>query len=174
MKNPKLSFSFKHIFNNFLLSIIFFIGLTLSSYAHLEAGEDKAVGGYIVDFGYSPKNPTYDEKVIFAFNLLNASTSEVIEPESVWVRISNKEQVVFSGTFKPEAQHVAFIYKFPGAGEYVIEPAFKNNGISIAESEFSITIKQPKYYYIIYSIIIVLGIAVLILIASLVKMRKKG
>ena len=130
----------------FLLIMILFIGLSSSSYAHLEAGEDKTFDGYMVDFGYSPKTPIENEKIAIALNLLNCSTNEVIEPESVWIRISNKEKVVFSGTFKPEAQHVAFIYIFHDAGDYEIKSAFKKNEAVVAEAEFLITVKNPKYY----------------------------
>ncbi len=41
---------------------------------HLEAGIDKVVGPYLVDFGYTPAHPKENEPVSFVLNVVDATT----------------------------------------------------------------------------------------------------
>jgi len=50
---------------------IIFMLLSPMAIAHLDNGEDREVGYYIVDFGYAPKMPTAQESVTIAFNLVD-------------------------------------------------------------------------------------------------------
>jgi len=126
---------------NQLILFIFIILISLPiTYAHLDGGTDKTVNGYIIDFGFSPEHPKTTDKVTLAFNLVNATSEEVIEPTSVWVRISSSEEVVFAGTFHPETKHIAFTYIFPEANEYEIHARFKDNDSTLVEGEFHLTV----------------------------------
>ncbi len=145
--------------NLFILFVLILISLPVV-YAHLDGGTDKAVGDYLIDFGFSPKNPRTTDHVTLAFNLLNRTTKKVIEPASVWIRISSSENVVFAGTFHPEVEHVAFSYTFPKAGKYEILARFKDEGSTLTETTFQLAVKDSiparfsgskKLFYILVS-----------------------
>ena len=133
------------------IMFIFIIALIPNALSHLDAGEDKAIGEYLVDFSYSPKEPSIDGKVTMAFSLLNSTNQEVIEPESVWIRISSSKEVVFAGTLKQESGNVAFAYKFPYADDYTITTRYNDNEKTIVTTDFNIKIREsvPIYYYLI-------------------------
>ena len=83
--------------NKILLNVVSIFIIIVSStivLPHLDAGEDKIIGEYLADFSYSPKEPSIDGKVTMAFSLLNNTNQEVIELESVWIRISSSKEVV--------------------------------------------------------------------------------
>ena len=105
------------------LIFLFFLIIIFSpySFAHLDAGEEKVIDDYLIDLGYAPESPKVTDKVTLAFNLINNTTKEVIEPTSVWIRISSPKEVVFAGTFHPEAKNIAFTYTFPYADDYSLE-----------------------------------------------------
>lgn len=126
------------------LIFTFFLALILisspSAYAHLDGGEDVTLGGYLIDFGFSPEQPKITDKVTLAFNLVDDATKEIIEPTSVWIRISSPKDVIFAGTFHPEAKHVAFTYIFPEANNYEILVRFKENDKTLVETTFQLTV----------------------------------
>lgn len=127
--------------------LIFLIFIFLSfnfSLAHLDAGEDKIVDGYLIDFGYSPETPKSTDNIDFVFNLVNGTTKDPINPTSVWIRISDKDNIVFTGTFHPEFENVAFSYTFPREGDYEILARFNENSNVIAESNFNISILRGR------------------------------
>jgi len=152
LKNKKMPIKYRLT----QLMIIFIIALIPSALSHLEAGEDKAIGEYLADFGYSPKEPGIDGKVTMAFSLLNNTNREVIETESVWVRIASSNEVVFAGTLKQESGNVAFAYKFPYADDYIITTRYNDNEKTIVTTDFNIKIREsvPIYYYLIGIIVI--------------------
>jgi hypothetical protein len=140
-----------------LMLFILFIALIPNVISHLDAGEDKEVDDYIIDFGYSPENPTTKDKVAIALTLFDKN-EEVIEPESVWIRISNSEKVIFAGTFKPN-ENIAFTYNFPEEDTYEITARFNNDKETIVETDFSLEIKEIvplSSYYILAGIIILI------------------
>ena len=110
--------------------------------AHLEGGADKVVGDYLVDFGYSPGTPIAGDKMLIAINLVNNSEQTVITPESVWVRISNGNDVIFAGRFHPEAKHVTFSFSFPKPGNYTIDTRFVHG--SNPETSFNVLVGAKK------------------------------
>lgn len=126
-----------NLFFSFLLITLISLPIT---YGHLDGGTDKTIDDYIIDFGFSPEQPKVTDKVTLAFNLVNATTEEVIEPTSVWIRISSPEEVVFAGTFHPEAKHIAFTYIFPEANDYEILARFKDKDKTIVETNFQLTV----------------------------------
>ncbi|MEK6876566.1 MAG: hypothetical protein AABX63_04085 [Nanoarchaeota archaeon] len=158
-----------------LIMIIFIIALIPNALPHLDAGEDKVVGEYLVDFSYSPKEPSIDDKAAMAFSLLNNTNREVIEPESVWIRLSSSKEVVFAGTLKQESGNVAFTYKFPYADDYIITARYKDSEKTIVETDFNIKIKEsvPVYYYVLGIIVTLILIFVVMKFNSLNKKLKK-
>lgn len=157
------------------LFIFLIIIFSLYSFAHLDVGKDKVIDGYLIDFGYTPENPKVTDKVTMAFNLLNDTTKEIIEPTSVWIRISSSKEVVFAGTFHTEAQNVVFNYVFPYADDYEITARFKDNDNTLVETDFEIKIEKKskiKLYYIA-KIIIILIIAGFIIKKFKVKHKKR-
>ena len=120
--------------NYFLFLIL--LSIFISS-AHLEAGEDKVVNGYLIDFGYEPEK--IEDKATLVFNLVDDATKVSIEYTSLWMRISKEDKIFFAGTFAPEAGSVALTYSFPEAGEYEITTRFSQADVVLAETNFSIT-----------------------------------
>ena len=158
-----------------LMSLLIFIALIPNALSHLDAGEDKAIGEYLADFSYSPKEPSINDKVTIAFSLLNNTDQEIIELESIWIRISSPKEVVFAGTLKQESGNVAFTYKFPYADDYIIAARYNGNGETIAEADFNIKIKEPVpvYYYILGIMVILIVIFVVTKFNVLNKKLKK-
>jgi len=145
--------------------LMFVLLIIPASFAHLDAGGDKVINNYLIDFGYAPENPKVSDKLTLAFNLINDTTKEVIEPSNVWIRISSSKEVVFAGTFHPEAQHIAFSYKFPYADEYEITARFKDDKGIIIETDFKIKIEG-------FNIGLIFIIAVLFIIGLMIIKKK--
>ena len=158
-----------------LILIISIIVLIPNVLPHLDAGEDKAIGEYLMDFSYSPKEPKIEDKVTMAFSLLNNTNLEVIEPESVWIRIASSKEVVFAGTLKQESGNVAFTYKFPYTDNYIITARFLDGKETIVETSFSIKIKEsvPAYYYILGMVVILIIVFIAVKFNVLNKKLKK-
>ena len=114
------------------------------SLAHLAGGEDVEKEGFIVDFGYEPGTVKEKQRSTLAFNLLNADTEELIEPSRVWVRISDKEDIVFAGNLAPQAKHVAFSYTFPRSGSYEITARFFGGDELLVEHEFDLEVERKS------------------------------
>jgi len=143
-----------------LISVIVLIPNALS---HLDAGQDKVIDNYKVDFGYSPENPTTTDKVAITLTLFDTN-QEVIEPDSVWIRISSSKEVVFAGTLKPLNGNVAFTYKFSSADNYDITARFNDDKETIVETNFSIEITETvQIYYYSFGIIVLLVIVFIII-----------
>ena len=124
-----------------ILFFIVLLSLLSISYAHLEAGEDKPVNGYLVDFGYAPEHPKTGEKVSFALNLVNETTGEPVDADRVWLRIA-QEEVLFAGTLAAPDANAAFTYIFPKAGSYEITVRFQKDDRALAEADFSMDAKK--------------------------------
>ncbi len=107
----------------FSLAFLFVLAPALVS-AHLDAGEDKVIGKYLVDFGYAPDAPKVGDHVDLSFNLLDHKTEAVIVPDHVWVRVAQGDNVVFSGTFFPQNKNVIFSQTFFQAGNYDVTTRF--------------------------------------------------
>jgi len=158
-----------------LMLFILFIVLIPNVLSHLDAGQDKVIDNYKVDFGYSPENPNTNDKVAIALTLFNNTNQEVIEPYSVWVRISSSKEVVFAGTLKPLNGNVAFTYKFPSADNYDITARFNDDKETIVETNFSIEITETVliYYYSFGIIVLLVIVFIIIKLRVLNKKLKK-
>lgn len=102
--------------------------------AHLEGGQDKQIGEYIIDVGYEPALIKERQKANIVIALVNASTNESINPEKVWVRISDEKNVLFAGTVAQENGIVAFTYIFPKAGGYEMKMQFFRENSLLVET----------------------------------------
>ncbi len=98
------------------------------SLAHLDAGEDRSAGGYIVDFGYAPKNPSASSVTELAYNLVNETTKDAANVSKVWLRVSTEDDVVFAGYFHADHGNIALSYRFPEGGNYTIDTKFYGQG----------------------------------------------
>jgi len=163
----------KKLFSN--LIIIFFIYLLIGAfivYGHLDGGKDKEIDGYLIDFGYDPKNPIANEKTIIVISLFNETTQEVIEPTKVWIRISSSKDVVFAGTFKPETQNIAFSFTFPESGDFEITTRFFEDENLIVEADFDLNVKGKADYSKIIILFLFLIILVMVVKSVLFKPKK--
>lgn len=119
---------------------LFAVLLTQSAVAHLEAGEDFSSNGYIADFGYTPAQPVAGSETSLAFNLVNDTTFANVNFDSLWIRVSEGENVVFAGSLKPGNSNVALTYTFSKEGNYTIESKFYDNGKMLAQAVFSLPV----------------------------------
>lgn len=167
---------------NKITAAILILLITPMTYAHLDAGEDVVVGNYLIDFGYAPANPSTDDKVTIAFNLLNATTKEAITPENVWVRISSEEYVLLAGTFYPEAGNVLFTYKFPKQDVYEVSVKFRDDAGTLAENNFELFIEKgqetpekidPRVLFYVIAIAVLVFIVIKSELFNLPKIGKK-
>ena len=151
--------------------IIFFIILIISNIvnAHLEGGKDKEVDGFLVDLGWDPKVPQANQKTVFVVNLFNGTIDEVIEPTSVWIRISSSKDVVFAGTFKPDLGNIAFSFTFPETDVYEITTRFFDDEEIMVETDFDINVEGKTNYSNIIIFVLSLILAIFILKGILFK-----
>jgi len=132
------------------------------SFAHLDSGQDITVGSYLADFGYSPVNITAGEEAILAFNLGNATTGEALQPESVWIRISKGDAVLFAGAFAPQAGNVAFTYVFPEGDAYRVKARYFGSEHVLAEADFSVQADERSSYNFLAFALLALMVAFVI------------
>ncbi len=150
-----------------IIMILLAVSLVPIGFAHLDAGKDKVIDDYLIDFGYSPESPKATDRIEFAFNLINNTTKDIIEPASAWIRISSSKEVVFAGTVHSEAKHVAFAYMFPYADDYDIKVRFKTDETVIVEADFEIKVGKAPYKYVfvgVKSLIIILLISAIVFV----------
>ncbi len=151
--------------------VLLFCVAASAAFAHLEAGEHETIGNYVADFGYSPGNVTEGQRVIIAFNLLNATTRDLIVPDSVWVRISSGNDIFFAGTLYPESSHVVFDYQFVGSGKYVVDAQFRL-GDEKLRSDFDMEVsKKSDNRNVVFAAVSII-VAVILLVAYK-KLKKK-
>jgi len=139
-----------------LVPSIAFIILAQNAFSHLAAGQDKALNGYLIDFGYDPAEPIANEKAVFAANILNGAAKEAINSDSVFVRISSSKESVFAGNLNPENGSVAFTFAFPYGDSYEVALKFFKDGDILAQSAFGIDVKPKKvpiYLKIIFGVL---------------------
>jgi len=157
-----------------IISVILFCISSIAVSAHLDAGEDVTVNGYMIDFGYTPEKPLMNDKTILLFNLLNSTTNESLDPDHVWVRISDKNDVVFSGQFRPINKAVTFTFTFAKPGPYEVMATFYDNNSSLVQKTFILDVQGNQVSSIIEIILIILFTILLILhILKIRKFRRK-
>ncbi|MBI3413140.1 MAG: hypothetical protein HY051_03605 [Candidatus Aenigmarchaeota archaeon] len=124
-----------------LLFLLFIVLFSQSGLAHLGGGEDRVVGGYLVEFGYAPGTPVQNEETFIALSLANNTTLQPIDVEKVLIRISDPDKLVFAGSFLPENRNVGFTYVFQAGGEHEIEAAFYKNDVILTSTKFKLAVE---------------------------------
>jgi hypothetical protein len=158
-------------FNLFSLFLFFILVYSYIVSAHLDGGEDKIIDGYLVDFGYSPKDLSANKPIELAFNLLDHKTKEVIEPDNVWVRIAEKDNVIFSAKLFPETKHISFLYTFPRGGTYEIKVRFKDETKKLVETDFKIKVEEKQNSFT--TVLSIIAVFVLIVFVSRIRKKRK-
>ena len=97
----------------------------------MAAGDDVVVGDYILDFGYDPAFPQAGGATTLAFNFADAKAQTALSPESVWVRISLGDKIVFSGVEAAQNGNVTMTFDFPEPGDYAIDASYRYQGNDI-------------------------------------------
>src|SRR3990167_4477745 len=95
------------------LMVVIQLGCMSGASAHLAGGEDRDLGEVIEDFGYDPSPIVAGGGGFFAFNFVRKQDQMPAPPASLWVRISQDDEILFSGTLAPEADHMVLSYVFP-------------------------------------------------------------
>jgi hypothetical protein len=136
------------------------------SLAHLATGMDKEVNGYLIDMGHDPESINAREPFTLMLTIANATTKEQLNPEKVWVRIVKGEQVVFAGTFAPEARTVSTMMSLPEGGIYTMDVRFFGESPKAwAAVEFPLTVQVKKASGMAIAwVLAALGVAVFIII----------
>ena len=147
-----------------IFSTIFLVVSTNNASAHLEAGTDSVVGNYIIDFGYSPKNPVVGQGIFLNFNLLKKSAAEnttdnnteeiipVVNFTNLWIRISLKNsdgtlgKTIFAGNLNPKNNNVNFLQTFAESGDYEIYVKFIDGEKTIAEYKYDFDVGKSSYF----------------------------
>jgi hypothetical protein len=130
------------------------------AYAHLDAGSDEVVDGYLIDFGYAPKDPSIADSIILNFNLLDNATQKVVDVTSLWIRIADNKTIVFAGTLKPNDGNVNLQLSFPRSGNYGIYVKFYDGDSLIVENKYGFKVSEHggNAYYVLVIIAIVIAI----------------
>lgn len=104
----------------------------------------RSVDGYLVDFVHTPEQLKVGKKTTLAFTLVDEETQEVVNPQSVAVRVALGEQTFFSGNFRPESNNVTFVQVFPLPGEYRIEAQFQGEEGTLVGTDFSVSVAEGE------------------------------
>ena len=98
-----------------------------------------------VDIGYTTEDIDTDTSVVFDFALLTEADGAAVEFTDVWVRFVTNDSTVFAtGVHNARIGGALLTYRFPAAGEYTLIARFQNNGTSVTEVEFPISVDPGK------------------------------
>jgi hypothetical protein len=113
-------------FWNFGVAILVGFALLAPTFAsaHLDAGEDIAIGNYLIDFGYTPKQLTAGSRVDMVFNLVDDISTKTLSPAYAWVRLDNGTTTIFAGTLHPQHSNFSFALTLGAAGQYKLLAQF--------------------------------------------------
>lgn len=169
------------------LAAFIFLGIiplfiTSNTYSHgneLEYLEDK--NGYRIDVGYGPVEMYANEPSNFDFRLLKDGRDT--EYTDIWVRIIQDTQTIFAtGIHNQDFGGSTLLYEFPKGGEYTVNIRYQNDGETLVESEFPVTIfpsedegiASDKKLIFIFGFLIALlfGVALGVIIGRTTKLLK--
>lgn len=134
---------------NITTLLIVFLGISvggLQAHAHGSSfSYEETKEGYLIDIGYD-EFIAADESVRFDF-MVYPEDLTTIEGEvftDVWVTITQDNKIFFAGGIeKPVFGATGFTYIFPEEGEYTLSARFQNDGESLVQTEFPLTIIPP-------------------------------
>ncbi|HTK04704.1 MAG TPA: hypothetical protein VL500_03910 [Candidatus Eisenbacteria bacterium] len=125
----------------FSLAVIFAAAAPAS--AHLAGGTDVVKDGYILDLGFDPAPPIAGQLTTFAINMADEKSDRPLEPDAVWVRISQGEAIAFAGTLRPDHGNATFQAVMPEAGPYEVTARYSYRNSTI-EGEFRFDAVRPQ------------------------------
>jgi len=117
--------------------------LPLASSAHMAAGQDIEVDGYILDFGFAPELPVAGQLSDISINLVDAETEEPVDTDEAWVRIGGADGFVFSGRFRPVDGNVTFSIVIPEAGDQEVHVQFLQQGEVLLDRDVTLPVVAP-------------------------------
>ncbi len=127
--------------------IVLFLILSVNTvYAHgLGASFEKTVSKYFIDIGYDPSVMTEGEQTTFSFTILTDNTKDLVEFDSVWVRImEGRRAILATGIDAGINSAPTMIYTFPKDGEYRLFVRFEKGDDTLAEAEFPMTVVRQE------------------------------
>lgn len=167
----------------YLLLITILFSLPFVSTAHLDAGVDKRVGDYYVDFGWKPEELQADQTSLFNLQIIDWETK--ISPDSlrtVSITINEDEVVFFEVETNADSGTTEFSYKFPRGGKYVLTANFldtEGNVLTSVNYDLDVSDTLSTYYggglilFIVESILLVISLGGLIIMWIHRKKKKR-
>jgi len=155
-------------------SVILLIYLLPFTSAHLDAGEDRVVEEYLIDFGYSPEIPTTAERTFFSFNLLNKTSNEIIYLTDALITISDSKGIIFAGKLYPEEGNIVMSYLFSEDDNYNVEITFNNGKEVLVKSNFKVRVKETlRENMMDWIIFLIMVILIVVNVKLFIKSNKK-
>lgn len=133
-----------HKISLLLISLAFFLFFPTQIFAHGSGGEfTEEKAGYKIDVGYESKELYANEPSNFDFKLFMGD--EEAEYTDIWVRIVKENQTILAtGIHNQDLGGTTLLYEFPESGNYTIHVRYQNNGESLVESEFPISVLDSE------------------------------
>jgi hypothetical protein len=138
-----LKVGFLRLLITLLALAVFFLGGTTFAHGVLQS-LSKTTDKYLIEVFYDPLDLSINGSTILNFYLRdNNADKQNVAVTDVWLKISQGPIVVFSG---PVAQREfgppSVTYAFPKAGQYEILTRFQNDGETLAEASFPLTVEE--------------------------------
>lgn len=153
---------------SFITAIFFFFPPIAN--AHLEGGEDKVVGDYLIDFGYEPETIEAGQGTSLLFNLANADGQEAVDFSHIWLRITSDDEIVFSGRLLGEGEGIGTTVHmtFPKPGTYTLSTRFYEGDEELANTDFSVEVlgtgkNNQLYIILLIAFIVIASMALIVL-----------
>ncbi len=129
-----------------ILVFLFLILSVNSAFSHgFGASFEKTVSKYFIDVGYDPFEMTEGDQTTFSFTILTDSTKDLVEFDSVWVRIMDgKRAILATGIDAGINSAPTLIYTFPREGEYTLFVRFEKGDETLAEADFPMTVVREE------------------------------
>lgn len=131
------------IAQTFFVTLLFALGV-VNTQAHTSgASIEVMVDSYLLDIGYTPEVVSVGTQTRFDFSILNASNSEEIIFDDIWVRIEKDGRVFFAGGLsKQQFGSTGVTHLFTEAGTYEVFVRFSNAGEKLAEATFDFPVTE--------------------------------
>lgn len=121
--------------------ISYFIGIHAVNAHGTGVSFEEEKDGYFIDIGYSEELPEAMKPLRFDFSAILPNTPEENVFTDVWVRIAQGRELYFSGGIhQPVFGSTGFTYVFPKEGEYEVTARFQNEGETVVETSFFLTV----------------------------------
>lgn len=105
---------------------------------------DETIRERLLDFGFEPEEPVAGEAVSLSFSISAYATREATTADSLWLRISDEQGVIFATTLALERGSAVMTYTFPHGGEYTIRTRFFTGENLLAETDFAVPVEGEE------------------------------